>query len=197
MESLCNRLLFNVLSRAKMSIFSKDYSIIALFIIHGMKPDDWKEMSWEIFLGSVVSVNKLESQYPSWVPDNKENDYNSLQEFCPKLLSKYETFSNDIEKLCSKDQSGITLSSIRSISPVERLIFIKIFNPYLFNEAVQQFCYEESGCDTKCTSQSSLDILLEQIIKGRNKVVLFVIEGELDPGQDIEDLANKTIGSKR
>ena len=197
MDSLCNKLFFNIMSRAQTSIFSKDYPIIALFIIHGMKPDDWKELSWEIFLGSVVSVNKKESRCPSWVPDGKENEYISLREFCPKLLSKYETFSDDIEKLCSKDDLGVTLSSIRSLSAVERLIFIKLFNPCLLNEGIHQFCYEEIGYDTKYVSQSSLDILLKQIINERNKIVLFVIEGELDPGQDIEDFANKTLGNNR
>eukprot|EP01029_Cantina_marsupialis_P010152 TRINITY_DN2319_c0_g2_i3.p1 TRINITY_DN2319_c0_g2~~TRINITY_DN2319_c0_g2_i3.p1 ORF type:complete len:2726 (-),score=1059.52 TRINITY_DN2319_c0_g2_i3:6-7787(-) len=131
------------------SLFKDDRLTFAMHIIHGLKPDLFRDNEWEFFTGQLVAEisGGQPRDFPSWATAERAQMFALLKEKLPLLFQSLTLNDNDMWNRwstaveCEKEFP----SKLRGITAFQRLLVIQTFRPDRLQTAIQLFCCKSLG----------------------------------------------------
>eukprot|EP00727_Mastigamoeba_balamuthi_P008592 m51a1_g4355 putative cytoplasmic dynein 2 heavy chain 1 (4311) ;mRNA; f:228679-242475 len=198
-DSIVQCLKTNVLSYVSRSLFKADRLMFGMHLAHVMTPALFQPKEWELFTGQLVSgiADVKPDKIPQWVPKDRYTAYAELELELPRLVSNI--FINQPEVwgpwVTHPEPETEWPQKVKPrTSPFQRALLVKVFRPDRLESAMALFCSEALGVTTLSPPALNLSRFYTEETTSRDPVLLIVTPGA-DPSQELEELADKVVGS--
>ncbi|CAN0042899.1 unnamed protein product [Ascophyllum nodosum] len=184
------------------SLLKEDRPTFALHMIHGMHPELFQENEWEVFTGQLGSATGVSETgrprgCPPWASTDRAQAFSLLAEHLPLLVKTADL--SDVERWqrwatsaeCERD-----FPPIRSISLFQRVLLVQALRPDRLQSALHRFANEVLRVSSLSPSAQSLEHLYKQESSANIPILLITTSGA-DPGKEMEELAENTVGRVR
>lgn len=183
------------------SLFKADRLMFALHMVHGMKPELFEENEWEGFTGTLVSEMKADGGrgMPSWIDQERQTAVTNLKTNFPKLYqvlnfddgSLWSSFSRSNE--CEKEFPSVIE---KRITLFQQLLVVQAVRPDRLQTAMGLFACKALGMKELSPPSVNLKRLLETETLPSEPILIIISPGA-DPSQELQDLAEQTIGGDK
>ena len=195
-EKTCSFLLKSLVSRIGKSIFKQDKLSCVLHLVHGLNSKPWGD-SWGYILGQPKP--KHAASFPSWATEKEKHAFSELQAFAPAIFENNNLDSNEWKTWATEVDGAVSFPKSSRLSAIERLLLVHAVRPTDFVNTALSFCSNEIGIASLFSSDSSDVSSIYQDAR-RNQVhrpILYISLEENDPGAEIEEFAQSTVGIDR
>eukprot|EP00050_Salpingoeca_kvevrii_P020215 m.95860 g.95860 ORF g.95860 m.95860 type:complete len:4292 (+) comp8765_c0_seq1:164-13039(+) len=199
------------------SLFKADRLMFALHLAHGMQPSEFEKGEWEHFCGIAAaqgaggaassagfdSPQKLSggsNSVPSWVNPAQAGATQQLLTAFPSLGQALNLRDADLWSLWARDsecEKNFPGDVLRKIRPFQQLLVVQALRPDRLQSAMAQFACRALGIQNL---QGGTDGGLLQIYENEStpsEPILIMVSSGSDPSEDLQELANKIVGSAR
>ncbi|XP_022324921.2 cytoplasmic dynein 2 heavy chain 1-like isoform X2 [Crassostrea virginica] len=200
-KALTQRLQNLVYEQVCRSLFKADRLMFALHMVHGMKPELFDENEWEGFTGTLVSDMKAEGGrgIPSWIDQERQTAVANLKTNFPKLYqvlnfddsSLWSNFSRSNE--CEREFPSVVE---KRITLFQQLLVVQAVRPDRLQTAMGLFACKALGMKELSPPSVNLKRLLETETLPSEPILIIISPGA-DPSQELQELAEQTIGSDK
>ncbi|KAK3531386.1 hypothetical protein QTP70_018186, partial [Hemibagrus guttatus] len=188
------------------SLFKMDQLMFALHFVKGTQPELFQENEWDAFIGLIVAdtVRKLDSQkslqehIPSWIDQERHTAVALLKNTFPML---YQSLClSDADLWLSFSQSSVCEQEIPSsiakkISLFQQVLVVQALRPERLQSAMANFASHALGMKELSPPPLNLRRFYGETVE--TEPVLIIISPGADPSQELQDLANHTVGLER
>ncbi len=186
------------------SLFKADRLMFALHMVHGMHPTLFQENEWEAFIGQLVGSTALRRQEsarestPSWADPERASAISMLKTNFPTLYSTLELKNSDVWSRFARSsqcEQEFPPGVLKKITSFQQLLIIQTFRPDRLQSAMEQFATRSLGL--KELSPSTLNF--KRLFSADTlpaEPILVVISPGADPSQEIQELAETTVGGE-
>jgi len=188
------------------SLFKADRQMFVLHLVHGIYPKQFEKQEWEYFCGMLVSavlqgkesLTSLGSTLPPWVDEER---YPAISSFKNTFSNLYTSLELSNEQLwnqfgkSSKCEQEFPTALSKKISQFQQVMVIQVLRPDRLESAMNAFAAKSLGL--KALPSASLN--MKRLIKETNakEPILIIVSPGSDPSQELQELANQTVGGDR
>ncbi|KAJ3130163.1 Cytoplasmic dynein 2 heavy chain 1 [Nowakowskiella sp. JEL0407] len=193
--STLEKMTYRYISR---SILKVDRPMFALHLVHELHKNLFEENEWEAFTEQILvtEIDEKGINVPSWVPQELTMMFKSLQTKLPNLvqtagMSDVEAWSRWIKRAtCELEFNS---SSMKRISPFQKLLIIQKFRPDRLMSAMNNFVCSVLGIESLAPPTLNIKKIYEEE-SICTEPILFITTAGTDPSQELRDVASQTIG---
>ncbi|XP_065833043.1 cytoplasmic dynein 2 heavy chain 1-like isoform X2 [Oscarella lobularis] len=189
------------------SLFKADRLMFALHLVHGMHPELFAEQEWEAFTGQIVSdvlrrqesLKSLKESLPTWIDLERVAAVNLIKTVFKSLFSSLLLHDADLwANFARSSQCEIDIppTVLQKITLFQQILVIQALRPDRLQSAMELFACRGLGMKQLSLSTFSLKRLYENETLP-NEPILIVISPGADPSQELQELADETIGGDR
>ncbi|KAI5098641.1 cytoplasmic dynein 2 heavy chain 1, partial [Silurus meridionalis] len=188
------------------SLFKVDQLMFALHFVKGTQPELFQENEWDAFIGLIVTdtVKRTDSQksfqehIPSWIDQERHTAVALIKSTFPVL---YQSLClSDADLWLSFSQSSICEQEVppsvsRNISLFQQVLTVQALRPDRLQSAIANFASHTLGMKELSPPPLNLRRLYGETVE--TEPVLIIISPGADPSQELQELANHTVGLER
>ncbi|XP_053095782.1 cytoplasmic dynein 2 heavy chain 1 isoform X3 [Pangasianodon hypophthalmus] len=188
------------------SLFKVDQLMFALHFVKGTQPELFQENEWDALIGLIVAdtIRKTDSQkslqehIPSWIDQERHTAVALLKSTFPAL---YQSLClGDADLWLSFSQSSVCEQEIPSsiakkISLFQQVLVVQALRPDRLQSAMANFASHTLGMKELSPPPLNLRRLYGETVE--TEPVLIIISPGADPSQELQELANHTVGLER
>ena len=189
------------------SLFKADRLMFALHLAHGMHHQLFQPNEWEAFTGQVVagtirrqeSIKQMKESAPSWCSQEQAVEINHIKSNFPSLYTSLGLHNRDAwsafvkHPQCEKEFPHL---SVGKITAFQQLLVIKALRPDRLQSAMELFSMR--ALSLKELSPANLNLRrLYEVDTLATEPILVIISPGADPSQEIQELAESTVGGDR
>ena len=201
LKSILQSLVYQYVCR---SLFKADCLMFALHLVHGIKPDLFKENEWEVFSGSHVqgvfrrqeSMKQMKESLPSWCDPEQALPLTVLRSTFPTLYSNLDLGNNSLWAQFAQSpqcERYFPPTIAHRITQFQQLLVIQALQPDRLQSAMEQFAHY--ALSLKELSPSTLNLKkLYSTETGPSEPILLILSGA-DPSQELQELAEEIVGT--
>ncbi|XP_067663541.1 cytoplasmic dynein 2 heavy chain 1-like isoform X1 [Haliotis asinina] len=196
-NTLSRKLLHMVYEYVCRSLFKADRLMFAMHMVHGMRPDLFKENEWEGFSGTLVADIKSDAQRsaPSWVDQERAGAVASLKANFPDLYNQMNLDDSGLWSNFARSsncEQELPSMVTKKTSLFQQLLVIQAARPDRLQSAMSQFACQVLELRELSPASVSLKKLYQETIS--TEPVLILISPGADPSQELQDMAGETVG---
>ncbi|XP_026994578.2 cytoplasmic dynein 2 heavy chain 1 isoform X2 [Tachysurus fulvidraco] len=187
------------------SLFKVDQLMFALHFVKGTQPELFQENEWDAFIGLIVadtvrkdSQKSLQEHLPSWIDQERHTAVALLKSTFPML---YQSLClSDADLWLSFSQSSVCEQEIPSsiakkMSLFQQVLLVQTLRPDRLQSAMANFASHTLGMKELSPPPLNLRRLYGETVE--TEPVLIIISPGADPSQELQELANHTVGLER
>ncbi|CAM9131219.1 unnamed protein product, partial [Ectocarpus sp. 4 AP-2014] len=184
------------------ALLKEDRPTFALHLVHGMNTHLFQPNEWEVFtgqLGSVAGVSEAGRPrgFPPWASPDREEAFALLAEYLPHLVQAADLADAERwRRWATSPECERDFPSIRSVSLFQRVLLVQALRPDRLQSALHQFACEVLRVTSLSPPALSLEQLYQQEASATIPILLITTSGA-DPGKEMEELAERTVGRGR
>lgn len=188
-SDLCNKIVNTILLTYLPSISDEDHLVYFIHFAHGLHPYLWKDRTWDAFIStSFADTDDDLPECPQWLNRHNQKFLLYLKTTIPEI--KIPSLDSEEWKEWSLCDEDLISKFPSNFSDELRLLLIKGFHPDKLNESASQYCCNLLGLESLQTNSRTLFDQWSTFLEKLQVPVMFVTGPEVDPGPEIESLAN-------
>ncbi|KAK7096855.1 hypothetical protein V1264_003902 [Littorina saxatilis] len=179
------------------SLFKADRLMFAMHMAHGTKPELFGENEWEAFTGILVADVKGDSRAPSWVDEERHSSVVSLKCNFPKLYQQLDLEDGSMwsnfarSSHCEEEFPG---AAEKRCTPFQQVLLVQAARPDRLQSCMSLFACRTLAMKELSPPAVSLKKLYAETMA--TEPILIIISTGADPSQELQELANETIGAE-
>ncbi|XP_076467409.1 LOW QUALITY PROTEIN: cytoplasmic dynein 2 heavy chain 1-like [Babylonia areolata] len=180
------------------SLFKADRLMFAMHLAHGIKPDLFGDNEWAAFTGMLVADTKGDNRAPSWVDEERASSVAALKANFPRLYQQMELDDGGLwgnfarSGQCETEFPGAVE---RRCTPFQQVLLVQAARPDRLQSCMGLFACRALGMKELSPPTISLKKLYQETIC--TEPILIIISTGADPSQELQELANQTVGHDR
>ncbi|CAJ0574308.1 unnamed protein product, partial [Mesorhabditis spiculigera] len=201
LDALRRELQVSVFHHVTRSLFKADRLLFAIQFVHATQPKMFQPNEWELFSGSLV-VEAREAGYSiqniGWIEEEQRTTVARLQTSLPALFNtlRLEDTGTWAEYSRTTEAETAVPSDISAkITPFQKVLLIQATRPGRLYACLQAFCQTALALPDLNPPPFDLGNVFSDSDNGHP--ILLLIAGGVDPSQELEELARKTIGTEK
>ncbi|KAL3878520.1 hypothetical protein ACJMK2_030860 [Sinanodonta woodiana] len=183
------------------SLFKVDRLMFAMHMVHGMKQDQFEENEWEAFSGMLVADIKADGgkSMPSWIDQERAQAVSNLKTNLSRL---YQTLNFEDGSLWSSfsrsSQCEQEFPSVieKKISLFQQVLVVQAVRPDRLQSAMSLFACRSLGMKELSPPSVNLKKLFKDETMASEPILIIISPGA-DPSQELQELAEGTIGTDK
>ncbi|XP_052794024.1 cytoplasmic dynein 2 heavy chain 1-like isoform X3 [Mya arenaria] len=183
------------------SLFKADRLMFAMHMVHGMKPDMFEENEWEAFTGMIVADVKSDPTkgLPSWIESERAQAVSNLKSNLSRLyqtlgLEDGSMWSNFARS--SQCEQEVPSTVEKKLSLFQQVLLVQATRPDRLQSAMGLFASRALNMTELSPPMVNLRKLYEHETLPEEPILIVISPGA-DPSQELQELANDTIGHDR
>ena len=186
------------------SLFKADRLMFAMHLVHAMHPQLFQQNEWELFTGQVVAdkqekAKQTKDSVPTWCDQERAQAVLQIKSSFPTLYANLDFNSVDTWKgfaRSSECEKEFPPGVAKRMTPFQEVLIIQAVRPDRLQTAMEHFAMR--ALNLKELSPSTLNLKkLYQTESTETEPVLIVISPGVDPSQELQELAESTVGGDR
>ena len=187
------------------SLFKADRLMFAMHLVHVMHPQLFQPNEWELFTGQVVADKQerakqtKDSGVPTWCDQERAQAVLQIRSCFPTLYTNLEFNSGDTWKVFARSsecEREFPPGVVKKITPFQEVLVIQAVRPDRLQTAMEHFAMR--ALSLKELSPATLNLKkLYQSETSSTEPVLIIISPGVDPSQELQELAEGTVGGDR
>ncbi|XP_049522370.1 LOW QUALITY PROTEIN: cytoplasmic dynein 2 heavy chain 1-like [Dermacentor silvarum] len=179
-----------VYEHAARSLFKKDHLTFALHLIHGLRPDLFRENEWESLTGTLVkdTAQHIE-QRPSWLIEDRSAALSQLKATLgPELWSALRLEEASLWQPFARSghcEEQLPEHATRCLSPFQQALLVQCLRPDRALSALGRFACRALGLH----GLNPGAVPLQRLLQDDGRPLLLVTAPGADPGQELRDAA--------
>lgn len=189
-ENLIKSICFGLSNRLRLSI--------VLFLIHGGRPEQFKDNEWEFFMGELIDTGSSTSGLPRWLPAILGEELGLFRRQFPTISRSTGLDSNadDWKDWYESPDCENKFKSSWGLSPFNKVMLTKLLREERTQASVLNFIEDQLKDKQTLFPKMSLEYILENE-SSPDTPVLFIITPGSDPSQELEKFSNERIGADK
>eukprot|EP00118_Oscarella_pearsei_P021037 m.233847 g.233847 ORF g.233847 m.233847 type:complete len:1441 (+) comp40100_c0_seq20:9031-13353(+) len=189
------------------SLFKADRLMFALHLAHGMHPELFADQEWEAFTGQIVSdvlrrqesMKSLKESLPSWIDLERVPSVNLLKTVFKSLFATLSLHDSDLwsnfasSSQCERD---IPPTVLQKLTLFQQVLVIQALRPDRLQSAMELFACRALAMKQLSLSTFSLKRLYENETLAQEPILIVISPG-VDPSQELQELAEESVGHER
>ena len=187
------------------SLFKADRLMFALHLAHGMHPKLFQPNEWEAFTGQLVpdtlrrqeSIKQMKESVPSWCSQEQALAVFQLKSSFPNLYPNLGLHSKEVWSTFLKHprcERELPPSVAAKISAFQQVLVVKALRPDRLQSAMELFAMRALGLKELAPPNLNLQQLYEADTVPTEPILVIISPGA-DPSQEIQELADRVVGS--
>ncbi|XP_072143695.1 cytoplasmic dynein 2 heavy chain 1 [Dermacentor andersoni] len=175
---------------AARSLFKKDHLTFALHLIHGLRPDLFRENEWESLTGTLVKgTTQHTEQRPSWLIEDRSAALSQLKATLgPELWSALRLEEASLWQPFARSghcEEQLPEHATRCLSPFQQALLVQCLRPDRALSALGRFACRALGLH----GLNPGAVPLQRLLQDGGRPLLLVTAPGADPGQELRDAA--------
>ncbi|XP_075742036.1 dynein cytoplasmic heavy chain beethoven [Rhipicephalus microplus] len=175
---------------AARSLFKKDHLTFALHLIHGLRPDLFRENEWESLTGTLVKDTAQHTeQRPIWLIEDRSAALSQLKvTLGPELWSALRLDEASLWQPFARSghcEEQLPEHATRCLSPFQQALLVQCLRPDRALSALGRFACRALGLQ----GLNPGAVPLQQLLQDGSRPLLLVTAPGADPGQELRDAA--------
>lgn len=186
------------------SLFKADSLVFAMYLVHGVRPEQFQDNEWELFTGQLVdnlfrrqeSMKLMKESLPSWCIPEQAGPITTLNTNFPTLYNILDLSNTNLWAAFSRSsqcEREFPPSIAKRITPFQQVLIIQALQPDRLQCAMEQFVHYTLSLRELYPSTLNLKKLYTNETLSTEPILLIISPGA-DPSQELEDLAEEIVG---
>ncbi|XP_076446844.1 LOW QUALITY PROTEIN: cytoplasmic dynein 2 heavy chain 1-like [Babylonia areolata] len=178
------------------SLFKADRLMFAMHMAHGTKPELFNENEWEAFTGVLVSDAKGDGRAPSWVDEERASSVASLKANFPSLYQQLEMDDGGLWGNFARStrcEEEFPPAVERKCSAFQQVLVLQAARPDRLQSCMSLFACKILEMKELSPPTVSLKKLYQEETMATEPILIIISTGA-DPSQELQELANETVG---
>lgn len=188
-------ILFGYVSR---SVFKADRLTFGMHVARVLSPHLFGANAWEAFLGLVAAdAAGGGPQRPAWLREEQAGAFAALAAAQPGLVHGLNLADTATwVRWATLPDPEAHFPPGTNANPFQQLLFVQAARPDRLESAMGRFICEALGVPSVAPPTSSLDVIYREE-SSHAEPVLFITTPGADPSQELEEFAERTVGTAR
>ncbi|XP_057314672.1 cytoplasmic dynein 2 heavy chain 1-like isoform X2 [Hydractinia symbiolongicarpus] len=203
LKNTVQTLVYEYISRC---LFKADRQMFGLHLVHGIYPDMFEKQEWEYFCGMIVSavLQRRESllgmgkSLPDWVDEERLSALSSFKNTFSNLFNSLDLTNQSLWSGFGKSsqcEQEFPSSLTNKVSAFQRVLVVQALRPDRLQSAMNSFASKALGLKALAASSVNLKRLVKETTA--KEPILILISPGSDPSQELQELADQTVGHDR